>query len=61
MPFDIGDNIVDIRNINEFDVQNRYRRCGIIIAINSTLAHVNINGTIEEIPIEYLLYARIFT
>lgn len=62
MPFEIGDNVVDIRNINNlYDSESRRRRSGIITAINSTIASVNIEGTIEEIPIEYLYYKRIIT
>ena len=62
MPFEIGDNVVDIRNINNvYDNESRRRRSGIIIAINSTIASVNINGTIEKIPLESLLYKRIIT
>ena len=62
MPFEIGDNVVDIRNINNvYDSESRRRRSGIIIAINSTIASVNINGTIEKIPLESLLYKRIIT
>ena len=62
MTFEIGDNVVDIRNINNvYDSESRRRRSGIIIAINSTIASVNINGTIEKIPLESLLYKRIIT
>jgi hypothetical protein len=62
MPFEIGDNVVDIRNINNlYDSESKRRRSGVITAINSTIAYVNINGTIEEIPVEYLLYKRIIT
>ena len=61
MPFDIGDTVVDGRNINDLDIHSRHRRSGVIIAINSVLAYVNINGTIEEIPVEYLLYKHILT
>jgi hypothetical protein len=62
MPFEIGDDVVDIRNINNlYDNESRRRRSGTITAINSTVASVNINGTIEEIPIEHLHYKRIIT
>jgi hypothetical protein len=62
MPFEIGDSVVDIRNINNlYDSENKRRRSGIITAINSTVASVNINGIIEEIPIEHLYYKRIIT
>ena len=62
MPFVIGDIVVDIRNINNlYDSESKRRRSGVITAINSTIAYVNINGTIEEIPVEYLLYKRIIT
>jgi hypothetical protein len=62
MPFEIGDDVVDIRNINNlYDNESRRRRSGTITAINSTVASVNINGTIEEIPIEHLYYKRIIT
>lgn len=62
MSFQVGDIVVDIRNINNiYDSESRRRRSGTIIAINSTVASVNINGTIEEIPVEYLYYKRIIT
>jgi hypothetical protein len=62
MPFEIGDSVVDIRNINSlYDSESKRRRSGIITAINSTVASVNINGIIEEIPIEHLYYKRIIT
>jgi len=62
MPFEIGDSVVDIRNINNlYDSETKRRRSGIIIAVNSTVASVNINGIIEEIPIEHLHYKRIIT
>ena len=62
MPFEIGDSVVDIRNINNlYDNESKRRRSGIITAINSTVASVNINGIIEEIPIEHLHYKRIIT
>ena len=54
MPLDIGDNVIDIRNINNLDVTQQHTRSGVITAMNSVIAYVNINGTIEEIPIEYL-------
>ena len=59
MPFDINDNIVDIRNINNLDVTQKHTRCGLITAINSTFAYVNINNAIEEIPLEYIMYRTI--
>ena len=62
MPFEIGDSVVDIRNINNlYDTENKRRRSGIITAINNTIASVNINGIIEEIPVEHLYYKRIIT
>lgn len=62
MPFVIGDIVVDIRNINNlYDSESKRKRSGIITAINSTVASVNINGIIEEIPIEHLHYKRIIT
>jgi hypothetical protein len=61
MPYDIGDSVVDIRNINNLDNQARRERRGLITALNITIAHVSINGTIQEIPIEYLMYARLLT
>ena len=62
MPFEIGDSVVDIRNINNlYDSETKRRRSGIITAINSTVASVNINGIIEEIPVEHLYYKRIIT
>ena len=62
MSFQVGDIVVDIRNINNiYDSESKRRRSGIITAINGTVASVNINGTIEEIPIEYLYYTRIIT
>jgi hypothetical protein len=62
MSFQVGDVVVDIRNINNlYDNESKRRRSGIITAINSTVASVNINGIIEEIPIEHLHYKRIIT
>ena len=62
MPFIVGDIVVDIRNINNlYDSESKRKRSGIITAINSTVASVNINGIIEEIPIEHLHYKRIIT
>jgi len=62
MSFQVGDVVVDIRNINNlYDTESKRRRSGIITAVNSTVASVNINGIIEEIPIEHLHYKRIIT
>jgi hypothetical protein len=62
MSFQVGDVVVDIRNINNlYDNESKRRRSGIITAVNSTVASVNINGIIEEIPIEHLHYKRIIT
>ena len=62
MPFAIGDMVIDIRNINDLgDSESKRRRSGVITAINSTIAFVNINGIIEKIPLESLLYKRIIT
>jgi hypothetical protein len=62
MSFQVGDIVVDIRNINNlYDNESKRRRSGIITAVNSTVASVNINGIIEEIPIEHLHYKRIIT
>jgi len=62
MPFVVGDIVIDIRNINDlYDSESKRRRSGVITAINSTVASVDINGTIEEIPVEHLLYKRIIT
>ena len=62
MPFVIGDIVVDIRNINNlYDSESKRKRSGIITAINNAVASVNINGIIEEIPIEHLHYKRIIT
>ena len=59
MPFEIGDNVMDIRNINNLDNESKRRRRGVITAINSTLASITINGTVEEIPVEHLIYTRL--
>ena len=62
MPFVVGDLVIDIRNINDlYDSETKRRRSGVITAINNTVASVNINGTIEEISVEHLLYKRIIT
>ena len=56
MPFQVGDRVIDIRNINNYDVMARQSRYGVITSINNTFASVTINGAVEEIPIEYLIY-----
>lgn len=61
MSFDVSDIVVDIHDINDLDNKNRRRRSGVITTINSIVAYVNINGTIEEIPVKHLLYKRIIT
>ena len=40
-------------------LHKKHTRCGVITAINSTLAYVNINNAIEEIPLEYIMYRTI--
>lgn len=63
MSFEIGDEVVDIRNINElYDTEDRRKRSGTITAINTTTAQVEmITGVTEEIPVEHLMYKRVIT
>ena len=65
MSFEIGDEVVDIRNINDFyDTEDRRKRSGTIIVINTALSSAQVEmatGVIEEIPIEHLMYKRVIT
>jgi hypothetical protein len=61
MPFQVGDRVVDIRNINNYDVTARQLRYGVITSINNTFASVTINDVVQEIPIEYLIYTSRLT
>ena len=63
MSFEIGDEVIDIRNINElYDTEDRRKRSGTIIVINTIVAQVEmVTGVIEEIPIEHLMYKHVIT
>ena len=51
----IGDIVVDIKNINNLNISQIQNKSGLITAINDTYAYVEINGQIQEILISELI------
>jgi hypothetical protein len=51
----IGDRVVDIKNINNLNTSEIKNKAGVITEINDTNAHVEINGQTQEISVHELI------
>ena len=52
---EIGDRVVDIKNINSLSKTQIQNKAGIITSINNTYASVEINGQTQEILVSELI------
>jgi len=52
---EIGDRVVDIKDINSLSTSEIRNKAGVITAINNTHAHVEINGQPQEILLSELI------
>ena len=51
----IGDRVLDIKNINNLNISQIRNKAGIITAINNERASVDFNGQIIELPVFELI------
>jgi hypothetical protein len=55
MPFNIGDTVYDIRNINSLDVTQKYNQKGVITELNEITGVItHSNSSVTVVPIEYI-------
>jgi len=52
---EIGDRVVDIKNINSLTKSEIQNKAGVIKSINNTYAQVEINGQTQEILVSELI------